>query len=466
MTTSSNRSRRVPGQPLGSPLAAPSGPGGTLAQLESFTASPRPGRLSDRGATRAEFEDYLRTTNNKYGRPYEEATISAYVAPVKTLDDWMTVQGIDGDFTVADTAMLNKFFREYYQEHRQGGTHTLQRNLIQLFNYLSREYGHPSPYASGLNRYAEVKGRPKTLDGDFIGALLEGTGGGSARDFEAARDHAIIRILCGEGVRRSEVLDMVMHTMPADLTRNPVFRVVPLKGARASGEGRLVSLGPSAARALAVYLRARRHHRLADSDWVWLGTRGRGRFANTGIRKMLGRRAEQAGYSGVTPHQFRHTFSDAWLKSGGSEGDLMRQAIGDNVNFLLLPGRHHDCPPGEAVSELQDMVGQRVERFRTLAAEAERISGASACPEGNVRARTGSWRRTRHACKARQLRLEPRQRPVQRPLGGLPGHGELAEAAGYPTAQLEFLDRPGEPESGNIAEQRLEGHLQFKPGQA
>jgi integrase len=39
---------------------------------------------------------------------------------------------------------------------------------------------------------------------------------------------------------------------------------------------------------------------------------------------MLVRRAEQTGYKGVTPHQFRHTFSDAWLKSGGSEGDLMR----------------------------------------------------------------------------------------------------------------------------------------------
>jgi integrase len=83
---------------------------------------------------------------------------------------------------------------------------------------------------------------------------------------------------------------MVMHTLPADLTKNPVFRVIPLKGARESGEGRLVSLSPSAARALAVYLRARRHHKLADSDWVWLGTRGRGRFANTGIRKMLVRR--------------------------------------------------------------------------------------------------------------------------------------------------------------------------------
>jgi integrase/recombinase XerD len=322
--TPTSRNRATSSRPLRSPLAAPGGPGRAPSEFDGLTAPPSRAVLTDRGATRAEFEDYLRTTNNKFGRPYEEASISAYVCPAKILDESMTAKDIEGDFTVADTALLNRFFREYYREHGQGGTHTLQRNLIQLFNYLNRELGHPSPYASGLNRYAEVKGRPKTLDADFIQALLEETGGGSARDFETARDHAIIRVLCGEGIRRSEVLGMVMHTLPADLTKNPVFRVIPLKGARESGEGRLVSLSPSAARALAVYLRARRHHKLADSDWVWLGTRGRGRFANTGIRKMLVRRAEQAGYQGVTPHQFRHTFSDAWLRSGGSEGDLMR----------------------------------------------------------------------------------------------------------------------------------------------
>src|SRR4051812_10071870 len=182
--TPTSRNRPTAGRPLRSPLAAPGGPGSSAAQPFPPPAS-RAG-LTDRGATRAEFEDYLRTTNNKFGRPYEEASINAYVCPAKTLDEWMTAKGIEGDYTVVDTALLNRFFREYYREHGQGGTHTLQRNLLQLFNYLSRELGHPSPYASGLSRYAEVKGRPKTLDGDFIQALLEVTGGGSARDFETA----------------------------------------------------------------------------------------------------------------------------------------------------------------------------------------------------------------------------------------------------------------------------------------
>jgi integrase/recombinase XerD len=251
-------------------------------------------------------------------------TINAYISPAKSLDAWMSAQDIDGDFTVLDTAMLNRYFREYYDTHGQGGTHTLQRNLLQLFNYLQREHGHPSPYTSGLNRYAEVRGRPRTLSHEFIDDLLQVTGGGKARDFEAARDHAIIRILRSEGIRRHELLSMVMYTLPADMIKNPVLRLVPLKGARAAGKGRLVMLAPATARALATYLRARRHHKLADGDWVWLGTRNRGRLGNTGLRKMLNRRATEAGYTEVTPHQFHHTFSNDWLASGGSEGDLMR----------------------------------------------------------------------------------------------------------------------------------------------
>jgi integrase/recombinase XerD len=325
MTTPATRSRHAAGRALKSPLAAP----GTAAASHdpgpgSLASAPGRAALTDRGETLAEFQGYLRTVNNRDGRPYEEKTITAYSDPAKSLDRWMTANGIDGDFTVVDTAMLNRYFREYYLEHGQGGTHTQQRNLIQLFNFLERERRVATPYADGLNRYAAVKGRPKTLSGEFIDDLLEVTGGGRARDFETARDHAIIRILRSEGIRRMELLSMVMHTMPADVIQNSTFRLVPLKGARAAGEGRLVMLAPATARALAMYLRARRHHRLADSDWVWLGTRGRGRLLGTGIRKMLIRRAEQAGYAGVTPHQFRHTFSDAWLKSGGSEGDLMR----------------------------------------------------------------------------------------------------------------------------------------------
>jgi hypothetical protein len=42
----------------------------------------------------------------------------------------MAANGIDGDFKVVDSAPLNKFFREYYLERGQGGTHTQQRRYV------------------------------------------------------------------------------------------------------------------------------------------------------------------------------------------------------------------------------------------------------------------------------------------------------------------------------------------------
>jgi integrase/recombinase XerD len=207
MTITATASRRVTSRILKSPLAVPDGSVASAAVADTPTLVLEAAVLSDRGATLAEFEGYLLTVNNRDGRPYEEKTISNYIGPGKNLDRWMTASGIDGDFTVADTALLNRYFREYYLEHGQGGTHTLQRNLIQLFNFLQHERGFASPYSGdGLNRYAPVKGRPKTLSGVFIDDLLEVTGGGRARDFESSRDHAIIRILRSEGVRRMELL--------------------------------------------------------------------------------------------------------------------------------------------------------------------------------------------------------------------------------------------------------------------
>ena len=100
--------------------------------LERALTGPR----RTRSVTLDEFDEYLRTVNNRDGRPYEEATINAYVYPAKALDAWMTANSLDGDFTTVDTALLNRYFREYYQTRGQGGTHTQQRNLIQLFNYL------------------------------------------------------------------------------------------------------------------------------------------------------------------------------------------------------------------------------------------------------------------------------------------------------------------------------------------
>ena len=52
--------------------------------------------LSEREATLAEFEDYLRTVNNRDGRPYEERSIEAYVAPGKQVRRRRLYPGLSG----------------------------------------------------------------------------------------------------------------------------------------------------------------------------------------------------------------------------------------------------------------------------------------------------------------------------------------------------------------------------------
>ena len=206
---------------------------------------------------------------------------------------------------VVPGSLLNRFFAEYLRAHTQGGTNTLQRNLAHLFAFLDEVYDHPSPYTARLNRYAPEKKRPATLAGEFIKDMLEVTGGGRARGFEDVRDHAIIRVFT-EGVRRTELVQMQIEDLSADLMARPFARVVPLKGARSYSEGRIVPFTPATARAVVAYLRVRRSHKQAGLPGLWLGARQRGAMTGSGVYQMLNRRAEEAGYDAVRPHQFRH----------------------------------------------------------------------------------------------------------------------------------------------------------------
>lgn len=81
--------------------------------------------------------------------------------------------------------------------------------------------------------------------------------------------------------------------------------------------------GATTARSLDRWLRIRARQRFAESPALFLsGKDGKALTAN-GVQQMLRRRGKQAGVPGVHAHLFRHGFADAWLRSGGSESDLM-----------------------------------------------------------------------------------------------------------------------------------------------
>ncbi|MDP9444771.1 MAG: site-specific integrase [Actinomycetota bacterium] len=88
---------------------------------------------------------------------------------------------------------------------------------------------------------------------------------------------------------------------------------------------RVLAFGARSARALDRYIRVRGRQRTAHLGRLWLSGRD-GRALNAeAVKKMLRRRGEDAGVR-LHAHMLRHGFADAWLRAGGSEGDLMELA--------------------------------------------------------------------------------------------------------------------------------------------
>ena len=139
------------------------------------------------------------------------------------------------------------------------------------------------------------------------------TGGGHGKTFADIRDHALIRVLT-EGLRRTEVTEMRMTDLPLDLVSQRLIRVVPLKGARAEEEGRVVLIAPG----------HRPSHRRLPAEPPLSPPGGLAvRLAGAAERRAARRdgpvpdaaeAGREAGYEpAVHPHMFRHTFANDWL---------------------------------------------------------------------------------------------------------------------------------------------------------
>ncbi len=121
------------------------------------------------------------------------------------------------------------------------------------------------------------------LTSDQLKAMVKACAG---RDLRERRDEALIRFMFETGTRAGEVVALQV----ADLNLSEGSAIVRRgKG----GKGRVVPFGPETALALDSYLRVRRTHRLAASDALWVGDRGK-RFSYD-AHQTLGMRAQMAG---------------------------------------------------------------------------------------------------------------------------------------------------------------------------
>jgi site-specific recombinase XerD len=254
------------------------------------------------------FEISLRAANRA------PRTITQYVEEsLAQFRRWMAEHEPD----VAPSQITRQHVESYLAEiasTRSASTAQTRHKAVRLFFAWAAEEGEVATNPAANVRRPIVPEQPvPVLTDDELRALLASCAG---KGFEDRRDTAIIRLLLDTGMRRDELVGL--RLADADVVGH--VAVVLGKGRRERG----CPFGDKTAVALDRYVRARKVHRLAESEWLWLARKGP--LTSSGLGQMLERRGEAAGLGRIHPHQLRHTFAHAWLAAGGAEGDLMRLA--------------------------------------------------------------------------------------------------------------------------------------------
>jgi site-specific recombinase XerD len=224
----------------------------------------------------------------------------------------------DADEAAQDPCAVTRAHVEAFQgwmiETRSASTAlNKHKGLQQFFRWLCQD--EQDIARSPMERVAQPRTPQKLiplLAADDTATLLATCRG---REFLPVRDEAIIRLYCATGARLSEVGNLLVDDV--DLGTDSV---------RYRGKGnkdRRVRFGPSTARAVSRYVRARAKHAGAGLPQMWLAAQGARPLGPNGIKIMVKRRGMAAGLSGVHAHRWRHNFAHEWKLAGGDTGDLM-----------------------------------------------------------------------------------------------------------------------------------------------
>jgi site-specific recombinase XerD len=220
---------------------------------------------------------------------------------------------------------LTGFIGQLLENGAQAATARARQLAVRRFSAWLTEEGELSadPFLGAKAPKLDAK-VIEPLTEDQIKAMLKACAG---RDMRERRDEALMRLMVETGVRAGEVVALALSDVDLAAGTAVVRRG---KG----GKGRVVPFGPQTALAIDRYLRVRRTHRLAGSDALWLGHRGKA-FSYDALHKSLAMRAATAGVSGFHPHRLRHTAAHRWLAAGGSEGGLMAVAGWTRPDMLM-----------------------------------------------------------------------------------------------------------------------------------
>ena len=140
---------------------------------------------------------------------------------------------------------------------------------------------------------------PDVLRESELKTLLDSCKG---KDFESRRDHALLRIFIDTGARLNEVAGLAVWRNEKERTEGDIDLDHNLLWVMGKGRRpRQLPIGNKTVKALDDYLYTRSRHPHGESQWLWLGAKGR--LTDSGLRQVIRRRGrqEQGSRSSYTP---------------------------------------------------------------------------------------------------------------------------------------------------------------------
>lgn len=254
----------------------------------------------------ASFELALRAANKS------PTTVTSYMRGVRLYLEWCERSEHPRELT---RALVQSHLAEMVELGREPTTVRLRlASLRAMVRWLIDEGEMDTDPLVGIKQPKMTTKVVEALADDDLRKLLAACKG---KDFKDRRDEALVRLMVETGSRPSETSSLTLADV--DLPRG-LATIRKGKG----GKGRIVPFGPQTAAALDRYIRARRSHKHAASEGLWLGSRGP--LSYWGVNDALRDRADAAGIGKFHLHLTRHTYATRWLRAGGSEQGLMALA--------------------------------------------------------------------------------------------------------------------------------------------
>lgn len=247
-------------------------------------------------------------------------TLDAYRRDLATYAGFLHERGIDdpGRVTRGDV-------EDFVAAQREAGyaSSSINRRLSAvkgMHRFLVRE-GQTEAHPTSAVRFTRADDRlPDCLSIDQASALLE-------QPFPptdtGVRDHAMLEVLYGCGLRASELCGLDVD----DLYLDDEFLRVRGKGSKE----RLAPITGAALRALTEYLADARsalasHERCGATSAVFLNVRG-GRISRQSVHTIVERYGRFVGIEGLHPHTLRHSFATHML-AGGADLRVLQEILG------------------------------------------------------------------------------------------------------------------------------------------